>query len=38
VTHALAIPWIPYHGLSADLEKKRDGLRRFADDFVGKLG
>jgi probable F420-dependent oxidoreductase len=38
VTHALTIPWIPYHGLTADLARKRDGLRRFADDFVGKLG
>jgi probable F420-dependent oxidoreductase len=37
VTHALTIPWIPYHGLTPDLEKKRDGIARFAEDFVARL-
>jgi alkanesulfonate monooxygenase SsuD/methylene tetrahydromethanopterin reductase-like flavin-dependent oxidoreductase (luciferase family) len=37
VTHALTIPWIPYHGLTPDPEKKRDGIARFAQDFVERL-
>jgi probable F420-dependent oxidoreductase len=37
VTHALTIPWIPYHGMTADLQLKLDGIRRFADHFIGKV-
>jgi probable F420-dependent oxidoreductase len=37
VTHALTMPWIPYHGITADAEKKRDGIARFAEAFVEKL-
>jgi probable F420-dependent oxidoreductase len=37
VTHALTMPWIPYHGIAADVEKKRDGIARFAEAFVEKL-
>jgi probable F420-dependent oxidoreductase len=33
VTHVLTMPWVPYHGLTPDLDKKIDGIRRFADEF-----
>ena len=38
VTHMLSIPWIPYHGLTDDLEKKLDGLRRYAKDVMAAMG
>jgi probable F420-dependent oxidoreductase len=38
VTHVLTMPWVLYAGLAADLEQKRDGLRRFADDVIARLG
>jgi probable F420-dependent oxidoreductase len=34
VTHALTLPWIPFHGLAADLQQKCDGIARFADAFI----
>ena len=34
VTHVLTLPWIFYHGDTADLTKKLDGMRRFAEDVV----
>jgi len=36
VTHVLTMPWVFYHGLTPDLEKKLDGLRRFAGDVLEK--
>lgn len=38
VNHVLTMPWAYYHGLTDDLDKKVDGIRRFADDFVAKMG
>ena len=38
VTHMLSIPWIPYHGLTDDLEEKLDGLRRYAKDVMAVMG
>jgi probable F420-dependent oxidoreductase len=37
VTHLLTMPWIPYHGITADVEKKCDGIARFAEAFVERL-
>jgi probable F420-dependent oxidoreductase len=34
VSHVLTMPWAFYHGLTDDLEKKRDGMRRFAEDVL----
>lgn len=34
VTHVLTLPWIFSHGDTKDLEEKREGLRRFADEVV----
>jgi hypothetical protein len=28
------MPWAFYHGLTEDLQKKQDGLRRFADEVL----
>jgi hypothetical protein len=36
VTHVLTMPWVFYHGLTPDLGRKLDGLRRFADDVLQK--
>jgi len=36
-THILTMPWAFYHGLTDDLEKKVDGIRRFADDVLCKM-
>jgi alkanesulfonate monooxygenase SsuD/methylene tetrahydromethanopterin reductase-like flavin-dependent oxidoreductase (luciferase family) len=37
VTHVLTLPWIFSHGDTKRLDEKRDGMRRFADDVIGKL-
>lgn len=37
VTHVLTMPWAYYHGLTDELEKKLDGIRRFADDVIAKM-
>jgi probable F420-dependent oxidoreductase len=37
VTHVLTLPWIFYHGDTKDLAKKKDGLRRFAEDVIQKF-
>jgi len=37
VTHILTIPWIFYHGTTADLDEKRDGIRRFADEVIARM-
>jgi probable F420-dependent oxidoreductase len=37
VTHVLTLPWIFTHGDTKVLREKIDGLRRFADDVIGKL-
>ncbi|MGH0033245.1 MAG: TIGR03619 family F420-dependent LLM class oxidoreductase [Myxococcota bacterium] len=34
VTHVLTLPWIFYHGDTQDLEAKRDGIRRFAEEVI----
>jgi probable F420-dependent oxidoreductase len=38
VTHALTTPWMFYGGSHRSLSDKRDGLRRFADDVIAKMG
>ena len=38
VTHLQTMPWV-FYGLSGDsLEDKQEGLRRFADDVISKMG
>jgi len=37
VTHVMTQPWIFHGGPGASLERKCDGLRRFADDVLGPL-
>ncbi|MEP5763129.1 MAG: LLM class F420-dependent oxidoreductase [Halieaceae bacterium] len=34
VTHILTMPWAFYHGETQDLDKKLDGIKRFAEDIV----
>ena len=38
VTHVLTTPWMFYGGSHRSLADKRDGLRRFADDVIAKMG
>jgi len=38
VTHVLTAPWLLYGGSHRSLDDKRDGLRRFADDVIAKMG
>jgi hypothetical protein len=38
VTDAIVVPWVFYGvGLDGPLEAKKDGMKRFADDIMGKL-
>jgi probable F420-dependent oxidoreductase len=37
VTHVLTMPWAFYHGLTDDLEKKVEGIRRYGDDVIAKM-
>lgn len=38
VTHVLTMPWALYHGLTDDLDQKVDGIHRYAQDVIAKLG
>jgi probable F420-dependent oxidoreductase len=38
VTHVLTTPWSLYGGSHRSLADKRDGLKRFADDVIAKMG
>lgn len=38
VTHILTQPWPFYSGASDTLEDKLDGIKRFADDIIAKMG
>jgi hypothetical protein len=37
VTHILTQPWPFYHGETDDIEKKIDGVKRYADDIIQKM-
>ena len=37
VNHILTLPWVFYHGMTNDLEKKIDGIKRFAEDVLEKM-
>jgi probable F420-dependent oxidoreductase len=37
VTHVLTMPWVFYHGLTEDVAKKVDGIKRFAEEVVSKM-
>jgi probable F420-dependent oxidoreductase len=36
VTHVLTLPWVFYQGDTRDLERKLDGMRRFADEVIAR--
>lgn len=36
VTHILTMPWPFYHGETDDIDKKIDGVKRYADDIIAK--
>ncbi|MCH2171451.1 LLM class F420-dependent oxidoreductase [Myxococcota bacterium] len=38
VTHLLSMPWVLYHGMTTKLADRVDGVRRFGDDVIGKMG
>jgi probable F420-dependent oxidoreductase len=38
VTHVATMPWFFYGGMTDDLDKKLEGIRRFADDIIAKMG
>jgi probable F420-dependent oxidoreductase len=37
VTHLLTLPWIFYGGYTDDLQRRLDGIRRFADDVIARF-
>jgi probable F420-dependent oxidoreductase len=37
VTHILTMPWPFYHGETDDLDKKIDGVKRYADDIISQF-
>ena len=37
VTHILTMPWPFYHGETEELDKKIDGIKRYADDIISKF-
>ena len=37
VTHILTQPWPFYHGDTQDIDKKIDGLQRYAEDIIHKM-
>ena len=37
VNHILTMPWVFYHGMTDELDKKVDGIKRFADDVIAKM-
>jgi probable F420-dependent oxidoreductase len=38
VTHLLTVPWIFYGGSTESIADKRDGIRRFGEDIIAKMG
>lgn len=37
VNHLLTLPWVFYHGMTDDLDKKIDGIKRFGEDVLEKM-
>lgn len=37
VTHILTMPWPFYHGETDELDKKIDGVKRYADDIISQF-
>ena len=37
VTHILTMPWVFYGGETDDVQRKVDGLRRYADDVIARM-
>jgi len=38
VTHIMTMPWMLYGGPTEDLQQKIDGIRRYADEVIAKMG
>ena len=38
VTHILTMPWPLYYGDTQDLEQKQDGVKRYAEDIIHRMG
>lgn len=38
VTHILTMPWAFYHGETENLDEKIDGVKRYAEDVVQRMG
>ena len=38
ITHLMTMPWMFYFGDTKKLEEKEEGVRRFADDVIQKMG
>ncbi|MEM9254293.1 MAG: TIGR03619 family F420-dependent LLM class oxidoreductase [Pseudomonadota bacterium] len=38
ITHILTMPWAFYHGETDELDKKIDGVKRYADDIISQFG
>jgi probable F420-dependent oxidoreductase len=38
VTHLMTLPWLFYGGSTHSLTEKKDGIARFADDVIARLG
>lgn len=38
VTHIQTMPWVFYGGTLADLQSKLDGIKRFGDEIIAKMG
>jgi len=37
VNHLMTLPWVFYHGMTDDIDKKIDGIKRFGEDVVDKM-
>jgi len=37
VNHILTMPWVFYHGMTDEIDKKIDGIKRFGEDVVEKM-
>jgi hypothetical protein len=31
------MPWVFYHGITDEVDKKVDGIRRFGDEVIAKM-
>ena len=38
ITHLMTMPWMFYFGDTKKLEEKEEGVKRFAEDIIRKMG